>query len=152
MTFSVVQGILEPEYGSMIQIDTKCWFAWLTENDSFRYESNNHPSFRARKEKKYWYGYRRVDGKLYKRYIGVSNEVTQDRLEQTAEEFVEISTPNKIDPKKVEALHRALNTTANSESSEPVTEQVTDTVTHDRILALEVRLRLMEERLGKLKA
>ncbi|MEG4627925.1 hypothetical protein Q5691_27025 [Microcoleus sp. w1-18aA5] len=141
MTFSVVQGILEPEYGSMIQIDTKCWFTWLTENDSFRYESNNHPSFRARKEKKYWYGYRKVDGKLYKRYIGISNEVTQDRLEQTAEEFVEISTPDKTERKA-----------SKKEVTQTVEKKVTDTVTHDRIAALEARLQLMEERLGKLKA
>ncbi|MEG4121878.1 hypothetical protein QUA43_30975 [Microcoleus sp. N9_B4] len=141
MTFSVVQGILEPEYGNMIQIDTKCWFIWLTENDSFRYESNNHPSFRARKEKKYWYGYRKIDGKLYKRYIGVSNEVTQDRLEQTAEEFVEISTPDKTERKS-----------SKKEVTQTVEKEVTDAVTHDRIAALEARLQLMEERLGKLKA
>ncbi|MEG4144179.1 hypothetical protein [Microcoleus sp. Pol7_B1] len=135
MTFSVVQGILEPEYGSMIQIETKCWFNWLTENKSFRYESNNYAAFTVRKEKSdYWYGYRKIAGKLHKRYIGRSLEVTQEKLELVAKE---LDSPTKGKAHKVTQL---------------VTRSVTDTVTHERISALEARLQLMEERLGKLRA
>ena len=137
MTFSVVQGILEPEYGNMIQIDTKCWFGWLTENKSFRYESNNHAPFTVRKEKSdYWYGYRKIAGKLYKRYIGRSLEVTQEKLESVAEELTTPVKGYKVAPLVTQSVPKV----------------VADTVTHDRILALEVRLQLMEERLGKLKA
>lgn len=138
MTFSVVQGILEPEYGSMIQIDTTCWFAWLTENKSFRYESNNHAPFTVRKEKSdYWYGYRKVVGKLHKRYIGRSLEVTQEKLELVAEELSNPAEGRKATPSVTQA----------------VPEIVTDKVTYEtRISALETRLQLMEERLGKLRA
>lgn len=138
MTFSVVQGILKPEYGNMIQIDTKCWFDWLTENKSFRYESNTHAPFTVRKEKSdYWYGYRKVAGKLHKRYIGRSLEVTQKKLELVAEEL-----SNPVEGRKVTPL-----------VTQAVPEVVADKVTYeDRISALEARLQLMEERLGKLRA
>lgn len=138
MTFSVVQGILKPEYGSMIQIDTKCWFSWLTENKSFRYESNNHAPFTVRKEKSdYWYGYRKVVGKLHKRYIGRSLEVTQEKLELVAEELANPIEGRKVTPSVTQSMP----------------EVVTDKVTYEaRISALEARLQLMEERLGKLRA
>ncbi|MEG5238689.1 hypothetical protein [Microcoleus sp. AT9b-C3] len=135
MTFSVVQGILEPEYGSMIQIDTKCWFSWLTDNKSFRYESNTFAPFTVRKEKSdYWYGYRKVAGKLHKRYIGRSLEVTQEKLESVAEN---LDSPTPSEKRKV---------------TQSVTEVVTDSDTDTRITALEARLQLMEECLGKLRA
>ena len=135
MTFSVVQGILKPEYGSMIQIDTKCWFSWLIDNKSFRYESNTFAPFTVRKEKSdYWYGYRKVAGKLHKRYIGRSLEVTQEKLESVAED---LDSPALLETHKV---------------TQSVTEVVTEGVTDARIAALEARLQLMEERLGKLRA
>ena len=135
MTLSVRQGILEPEHGNMVEIDSRRWFDWLTENQSFRYESNEHAPYTARKEKSdYWYGYRKVSGKLHKRYIGKSTEVTQDKLESIAEALN--VTPETKTPKVTQS----------------VTDTVTDTVTQNKIKALETRLQEFEERLGKLRA
>ncbi len=141
MTFSVAQGILDPGTGSMVEIDSSRWFAWLEEHNSFRYESNHHAPFTVRKEKSdYWYGYRKVTGKLHKRYIGRSIEVTQVKLESVAEA---LNLPPEPRIPKVTQL-----------VTEKVTQLVTDkvTVTDDRVGALEARLQLVEERLGKLRA
>jgi hypothetical protein len=37
-----------------------------------------------RSGKRHWYAYRRVFGKLYKRYVGVSESITQTRLVEVA--------------------------------------------------------------------
>ena len=139
MTLSVRQGILEPEHGNMVEIDSHRWFDWLTENQSFRYESNEHAPYTARKEKSdYWYGYRKVSGKLHKRYIGKSAEVTQEKLENIAEALNVM--PEAKTPKVTQVV------------TQVVTDTVTDTVTQARIKVLEARLQEFEERLGKLRA
>ncbi len=139
MTFSVVQGILELEQGNMIEVGSIRWVAWLTNNKSFRYESNEYAPYTARKEKNdYWYGYRKVSGKLHKRYIGRSVEVNAERLEVAAEALNVASEPRK--PKVIQIV------------TDAVTQRGTDTITEARIAALEARLQLIEERLGKLRA
>lgn len=40
-----------------------------------------------RKEHLYWYAYHRVEGKLQKRYIGASDQLTLDQLEHVAAQF-----------------------------------------------------------------
>jgi hypothetical protein len=82
---SVVQGILESDSGSSIDIESPQWLEWLETQKSFRYcpMSNNSP-FTARREGEYWYGYRKQQGKLHKRYIGKAGELTSVKLEETA--------------------------------------------------------------------
>lgn len=142
MIASVIQGILEPEHGSMIEVDSPRWFAWLAENKSFRYESNSSAPFTVRKEKSdYWYGYRKIAGKLHKRYIGRTAEINAERLEAIGGG---LSSPSRSQLPKV-----------TEEVAEKVTEAVTQEatqVTENRIAALEARLQLVEELLGKLQA
>jgi LuxR family transcriptional regulator, maltose regulon positive regulatory protein len=63
------------------------WFAWLTQNDRFRYKGKSG-HFTAQREirrnKTFWYAYRRRDRKLCKRYLGKSEELTPHRLEQAS--------------------------------------------------------------------
>jgi len=40
-----------------------------------------------RKEHLYWYAYHRTNGKLQKRYIGTSDQLTLDQLEHIADQF-----------------------------------------------------------------
>lgn len=88
---AVLAGILSPEDGAVISIDSQQWFEWLSSNPSFRYTptSSNAP-YTCRKEKSnkgeadYWYGYRKVGGKLHKRYIGRTSDLTLGRLEEVA--------------------------------------------------------------------
>lgn len=83
---------LETKEGSMIEVGSSKFFSWLDnpDNRSFRFIAGNacDQSFTARKETSktgladYWYGYRKVDGKLHKRYIGKSEDVTLERLKE----------------------------------------------------------------------
>lgn len=85
---------LEIEDCKMLKLSSLASLKWLKtpENRSFRFVCGfaGEQSFTARKEtsKKgkadYWYGYRKVDGKLHKRYIGKAEDITRSRLEEIA--------------------------------------------------------------------
>jgi DNA-binding CsgD family transcriptional regulator len=64
------------------------WFAWLEHHCSFRFETDC-TAFTARREQRpggrYWYAYRRKQGKLRSAYLGKSEELTLDRLSSIAE-------------------------------------------------------------------
>ncbi len=73
-----------PSVGS-IPLGSKPWFEWLADQTGFVYQgSTGH--FTARSELRrgilYWYGHRRLNGKLTKTYLGKSQELTLERLEQ----------------------------------------------------------------------
>jgi LuxR family maltose regulon positive regulatory protein len=64
------------------------WFAWLDEVSSFAFQGQRG-SFTARKETKqrgvvYWYAYRKRKGKLAKKYLGKTADLTFARLEDVA--------------------------------------------------------------------
>jgi hypothetical protein len=83
-----------------IELDTPAWFAWLEAATTISF---SYPIFEpacgyivgfmtVRKERKqrgyqYWSGYRRRNGRLRKRYVGPSRQVTRARLEAIAEAF-----------------------------------------------------------------
>lgn len=87
---SVQAGKLEPEDGASIKVESQRWFKWLESSPSFRYTPTSNDPYTCRKEKAnrgeadYWYGYRKVGGKLHKRYIGKSHDLTVQRLEEVA--------------------------------------------------------------------
>ena len=86
----VVQGLVETEDGEVFGLDTCKGSAWLEVNDSFRYERiGAKKGYTVRKETKrggdYWYGYRKVAGKLQKRYIGKTAELSIAKLDEIAE-------------------------------------------------------------------
>ena len=70
-----------------IQVGSPAWYAWLGGNQGFSYEGSvGHLTTRRelRRGIGYWYGYRRRDGKLTKLYLGRSQELTWERLEQAS--------------------------------------------------------------------
>jgi hypothetical protein len=83
-----------------IHLDTPAWFAWLEAATTISF---SYPIFEpscgyivgfmtVRKERKqrgyqYWSAYRRQNGRLRKRYVGPSRQVTLARLEVIAEGF-----------------------------------------------------------------
>lgn len=91
-------GILETLEGQTIDLNSHHWVDWLDRNQSFRYcpKSGNAP-YTARKEGQYWYGYRKVFGKLHKRYAGKPEELTINRLEEVANQ---LNTTAEARPKK----------------------------------------------------
>lgn len=71
-----------------VAVGSPAWSHWLHgDGDTFRFESNAG-SFTARREQvsggSYWYAYRRQRGRLRKAYLGRADELTAERLAQTA--------------------------------------------------------------------
>lgn len=70
-----------------LPVGSQQWYAWLDSHKGFIFEgSNGH--FTARREIRrgmpYWYGYRRRGGRLSKTYLGKSEDLTLERLEQAS--------------------------------------------------------------------
>lgn len=70
-----------------IPVGSPAWFEWLSMAKNFSFKSQNG-SFLAqcetRRNKGYWYAYRRRAGKLIKTYLGKTQELTPERLEQAS--------------------------------------------------------------------
>lgn len=65
--------------------ESTAWFAWLDEVASFAFHSQTGDRWTVRKETVqrgggYWYAYRRVQGRMVKRYLGRSAKLTLARL------------------------------------------------------------------------
>lgn len=89
--------------GKVIEVGDTRWQKWLNSNDnkSFRFEDCDAP-YTCKKENPngnnaYWYGYRKVAGKLHKRYIGKSSEVTIERLIEIGE-LLKVSPEPRFKP------------------------------------------------------
>src|SRR5437868_5179842 len=101
-----------------IPIGTAAWYSWLEQHSSFTFETPR-TTFTARKEQRpggwYWYAYRRSGGKLHSRYLGKSEELTLQRLDETAAaleragEAGESKTPGRLRASRDKAMqaHRA---------------------------------------------
>src|SRR5262249_6997666 len=70
-----------------LALDTPAWSSWVKEHTTFIYQDESL-RFTARREKRpgglYWYAYRRVSGKLLKRYLGRGHTLTFQRLQEVA--------------------------------------------------------------------
>jgi hypothetical protein len=71
---------------------------WLDLSDTFHVCSSTGQTFTLRKEAKqrgggYWYGYKRVRGRVEKKYIGEKSKVTIEALEAVARHFAELTSP-----------------------------------------------------------
>lgn len=67
------------------------WYEWLEKNNSFYYDGAAG-TFSASKEKRpggrYWYAYRKMQGKLRSAYLGCTDELGYARLEEVAARLV----------------------------------------------------------------
>jgi predicted nucleic acid-binding Zn-ribbon protein len=83
---SVVQGLIEAEGGKVFELDSPKGSAWLETIGSFRFEpsGDGKPCTIRREPSGYWYGCRKVAGKVRKKYIGKSSEVSSAKLEEVA--------------------------------------------------------------------
>jgi chromosome segregation ATPase len=143
---SVVQGVIETEEGKVFELDSPKGSAWLESLGSFRFEpSGDSKAYTVRKEAGiYWYGCRKIAGKVRKKYIGKSSEMTVARLEEVAE-ALELPSPSRAS--KV------------AEKVVKVAEQVAE-VAEDRLIALELQVETLQKAVedlqealpGKLKA
>ncbi len=96
---------LETDNASLIKIDSDTWFQWLEENTSFKFTAGfgGKDSYRARKEVLggvvYWYAFKKVNGKLHKRYIGKPHEVTHNRLCEVAKSIRDVKVKSAKEDK-----------------------------------------------------
>jgi cell division protein FtsB len=136
---SVMQGTVELESGKVIELDSPSGAKWLESVVSFRYEPTGASKpYTVRKEASgYWYGYRKVAGKLHKRYVGKASELSTAKLEEIAEA---LNVPPQ--PRVTETV---------TEKAEVVTQTVTGTVTEERISVLELQVQSLQKALEALQ-
>ena len=125
---SVIQGTVEVE-GKVFELDSPKGAAWVEAIGSFRFEpSGDGKPYTVRKEASgYWYGCRKVAGKVRKKYIGKSSEVSVAKLEEIAEAL-------EIPP--VPRANKVAEVAEVAEVAQKVTE-VAQEVAQDRLTALE---------------
>ena len=145
---SVMQGLIEVEDGKVFELDSAKGATWLESVGSFRFEpSAGNKPYTVRKEAgkggDYWYGYRKVAGRLHKKYIGKSSELSTARLEEIAEA---LNTPSQ--PRVTDKVTDKVTDTIN----QLVTDRVTDAVTVERFTALELQVQALQESLEALRS
>jgi hypothetical protein len=79
-----------------IRLGTAAWWAWLETATAFSYRPlHSHYALTVRKEKRrhgcYWYAYLKVDSKLHNAYLGRSQALTPERLNQVLQTLLEKS-------------------------------------------------------------
>ncbi len=117
---------LETDNGNLIKIESDSWFQWLEENTSFKFTAGfgGEDSYRARKEVLggvvYWYAFKKVNGKLHKRYIGKPHEVTHNRLCEVAKSIKDV----KVKPAKEDKINNDSNQIGNTNLHEIVNQLV----------------------------
>ena len=110
----VKYGTTQLPSGKKIEVGFRQWYEWLEHSETKSFRVDDGEGYTARKEtaKGYWYAYRKVEGKLHKRYIGVSKALTLRRLAEVGALFDIPSTPKLPKPmgnsKVSEELHNEL--------------------------------------------
>ncbi len=134
---SLVQGMIKTEDGKVFELDSPKGSVWLESISSFRFEpSGDSKPYTVRKEASaYWYGCRKVAGKVRKKYIGKSSSLNVAKLEEIAEalEISPVPRANKV----AEVAERV------TEVVEGVTERVAEKVAEvaqDRLTVLELQV------------
>jgi chromosome segregation ATPase len=102
LNYSVSAGILELPSGARLEVGLAHWWDWLESDEakSFRFECDHGvKNYTARKERVkdlvVWYAYKSVENKLRKRYIGKSDQLTQERLELVAYDLEKAPEPRQ---------------------------------------------------------
>jgi len=133
---SVVQGLIEAEGGKVFELDSPIGAAWLESIGSFRFESTgDSKACTVRREPSgYWYGCRKVAGKVRKKYIGKSSEISIVKLEEIAAalEVPPVPRANKV-------AEVAQEVAQNTRVVEKVAE-VAQEVAENRLTALELEV------------
>jgi chromosome segregation ATPase len=140
---SVVQGLIETKDGKVFELNSPRGVAWVEAIGSFRFEpAGDAKPYTVRKEASgYWYGCRKVAGKVRKKYIGKTSEVSTAKLEEIAEalEVPPVPRVNKV-------AEVAQEVTQNTQVAEKVAE-----VAQDRLTALELEVANLRKALEALQ-
>jgi hypothetical protein len=139
---SLVQGMIKTEDGKVFKLDSPKGSAWLESIGSFRFEpSGDNKPYTVRKESGiYWYGCRKVAGKVRKKYIGKSSSLNVAKLEEIAE-ALEVPPVAQADKVVEEVAEEVADKVADkvAEVAERVAEKIAE-VAEDRLTVLELQL------------
>lgn len=131
---SVIDGLLELPNGKAVKLESVEGFQRLVRSDfrSFRFE-NGIGSYTCRKEKVkgtdgYWYGYQRVGGKVTKRYIGKTIDLTQARL-------IEVGGSFEALPKKRAALPKFSSVLPNELDNDSSTSMLPNLLGNNKLVS-----------------
>lgn len=162
--YSISAGIMELPTGKCFEVNSQEWWAWVNsdEAESFRFECDfGVKGYRARKEEikarsgSFWYAYKRVEGKLRKRYLGKSNELSLERLESVAYDLAKQTEPNQT---KIELPNKSVGNYSKDELVETIQQLRTNAVEREdcyqqlleQKIRLEKQVRELQEQLNKL--
>ncbi len=136
---SVMHGLIETEDGKVFELDSPKGAAWLDTIGSFRFEpSGDSKPYTVRKEGgAYWYGCRKVAGKVRKKYIGKSSEVNIAKLEEIAE-VLEIPPVPRTG--KVAEVPEVAQKIAQEVAQTVTVAEIVAEVAQDRLTALELEV------------
>jgi hypothetical protein len=89
-----------------IELDTQPWFAWLAQEQSFRFtffQAGGPVKFTVRPEKRgprtYWQAWKTIGGQTTKKYIAPSAKLTKAKLDATGEWFYQqLKAKRETDP------------------------------------------------------
>jgi chromosome segregation ATPase len=149
---SVVQGTIETEDGKVFELDSPKGAAWLETVGSFRFEpSGDSKACTVRREPSgYWYGCRKIAGKVRKKYIGKTSEINTAKLEEAAEA---LEVPPVLRVNKVTEV--AQKVAQDTQVAEKVAEVTQDSFTALKLEVADLRktVEALQEALpGKLEA
>jgi hypothetical protein len=151
--YSVTAGIMELPDGHCFEVGSHEWWEWVSSNkaESFRFECDHGvKGYRARKEViksrsgSFWYAYKRIDGKLRKRYLGKSEELTLGRLESVAYDLAESTESRQTE---IELPNKSVGNYTLEELQESLREQRTNALEQENCYQqlLEQKLRLEKQ-------
>ncbi|WP_026735963.1 hypothetical protein [Fischerella sp. PCC 9605] len=90
-------GVLKLADGELITVGSKSWTTWLSKDQSFRYEGKI-ANVTVRPGKGGWYAYKKIHGRLYNAFVAPKTEVSVEKLETVAADFIRRAEENKLDP------------------------------------------------------
>jgi len=151
--YSVNAGIMELPDGHCFEVGTHEWWEWVNSDkaESFRFECEHGvKGYRARKEGikarsgSFWYAYKRIDGKLRKRYLGKSEELTLERLESVA---YDLAKPTEARETELQLPNKSIGNYTLEELQESLREQRTNAIERENCYQqlLEQKIRLGKE-------
>jgi hypothetical protein len=145
---SLVQGMIKTEDGKVFKLDSRKGSAWLESIGSFRFEpSGDNKPYTVRKESGiYWYGCRKVAGKVRKKYIGKSSSLNVAKLEEIAEalEVPPVAQANKVAEGVAEGAAEKVGEKVAEGVAEKVAEKVAEGVAEGVAEVVEDRLTVLE--------
>jgi hypothetical protein len=139
--------------GYCFEVDSHEWWEWVKSDkaESFRFECDHGvKGYRARKEViksrsgSFWYAYKRIDGKLRKRYLGKSEELSLGRLESVA---YDLAKPTEAGKTELQLPNKSIGNYTLEELQESLREQRTNALERENCYQqlLEQKLRLEKQ-------